>query len=123
MYDLAQVDLNVYQGEPFTLAIRFEEPDGEPMDLTGMDAKMQVRKCISDEETLFEWTTTNSRIVIDIPEELLKFNVPETEINEIDCNHKPLKGVYDLFLYKDGEEFTQKFCWGEMVIYPRVTRI
>lgn len=67
-------DLIVKQGETTTISWPIVDADGTPMDLTGWAARGQVRKAVSSDDVLYEWTseaanitTASSSVTISVP--------------------------------------------------------
>lgn len=58
------LNLNIEQGSTFNLIMLYEDENGLPIDLTGMTARMQLRRQFSSESILLSMTTENGRIVI-----------------------------------------------------------
>jgi hypothetical protein len=59
----AEYDMTVKQNSGFTLPLRYEAPDGSPVDFTGSTAQMQVRAKIGAPTVLFELSTADGSIV------------------------------------------------------------
>lgn len=55
---VAILDLNVYRGDNFNHQITWQDSTGDPIDLTGYQAKMQVRKTVGS-TVLMEATDGN----------------------------------------------------------------
>ena len=85
-------DLTYYDGETLLESFVCEDAYGNPTDLTGYEAKMQVRESATDESDapLLELSTDNGGIVIDY------------ELGRISLHHASLgtsmSGFYDLVL-------------------------
>lgn len=67
-------DLTIKQGETTTISWPIVDSSGEPMDLTGWTARGQVRKSVSADDVLYEWTpeaanitTASSSVTVSIP--------------------------------------------------------
>ncbi|MEM7739130.1 MAG: hypothetical protein AAF267_25515 [Deinococcota bacterium] len=88
---LLRVDLDIKQGASFDDYFEFSR-DGQPTDLTGCAAKMQVRKRVEDEIVVLELSTGNGRLIIDGLAGIVTFNLEPTATQ----NATWTKGVYDL---------------------------
>lgn len=55
-------DIEIEQGATYGLVATYENPDGTPVNLTGMTARMQVRD--ASEVVVIELTTENGRIAL-----------------------------------------------------------
>jgi len=54
-----EYDITVKQNSGFTLPLRYEAPEGSPVDFTGSTAQMQVRAKIGAPTVLFELSTAD----------------------------------------------------------------
>jgi hypothetical protein len=59
-----QVDLNLYQGDDFTMTLTVTNPDDSEVDLAETIVEAQVRKTANDEEVLARFTPAYSGNVI-----------------------------------------------------------
>lgn len=60
----ATVNFALNQGSHWQRRIQLQDGNGDPIDLTGYTARMQLRKYVDDTADLFELTTENGRIQI-----------------------------------------------------------
>lgn len=98
--------------------------DGTAMDLTGYDARMQVRSSHNANASVeFEFSTANGAIVITPLEGLITLTIAATQTDETSVTPAGNTSVYDLELYNSGSgEVLCPFA-GNFVITPQVTRI
>ena len=61
MEQAGEYDITVKQNSGFTLPLRYEAPEGSPVDFTGSTAQMQVRAKIGAPTVLFELSTRPHR--------------------------------------------------------------
>ena len=87
------LDITIEQGATFDLAFVYEDGSGNPIDMTGMTARMQLRRQYNSPDALFELTTENGRIAIDVPTGTITLNILAIETAILSGS-----GVYDLEL-------------------------
>lgn len=58
------LNLIIEQGSTFNLIMTYEDEAGSPINLTGMTARMQLRRQTGSADILLSLTTENGRIVI-----------------------------------------------------------
>lgn len=93
-----------------------------PVDLTGVTAKMQIRKAYTDAAYLLELSTENGRISIDIPTGRFSFLVTDEVTSTLIPDIMPKqKCVYDLELYWPNGE-VQRLLEGTVQVKMEVTR-
>lgn len=87
------LDIEIEQGATFELVFIYQDEAGNPIDLTGMTARMQLRRQYKSTDVLIELTTANSRIIFDpfIGKITLR-------IAAVDTDNLTGSGVYDLEL-------------------------
>lgn len=105
----------IKQGSSFSKVITWNDEEGEPFDLTGYTAKMQIRKTIRDEDVSLELTTENGRISIVGAEGKITLSIAATDTEDLSGNY-----VYDLELV-DGA-FVERLLQGSISVDPEVTR-
>lgn len=57
-------DLRINQGETFQLSVPVLDNDGDPVSLTGMTAKGQIRSHAASPTVLYEWSTANANVAL-----------------------------------------------------------
>ena len=87
------LDIQIEQGATFELVFIYQDEAGNPIDLTGMTARMQLRRQFKSEQVIIGLTTENGRIIIDslLGKITLRIAVVDTEL-------LTGSGVYDLEL-------------------------
>jgi len=59
----ARYYLTIYQGSDFSEVVTFmQSADGDPVDLTGLTGRMQIRKTKESADVIIELTTENGRL-------------------------------------------------------------
>ncbi len=107
----------VEKGKIRTFAARWKDSAGDPVDLTGWKAKMQIKEVQSDTVPLLELTTDNGKIP-----ELDETGVVLVTITTADSLLLTEDCVYDLQL----EDLTQEdhpFLIGEIRVIPEITSV
>jgi len=106
-------DIEIEQGATYGLVVTVENPDGTPVDLTGMTARMQVRDV--SEQVLVELTTENGRISLGGASGKITLSIDAATTADLDRG-----GVYDLELV-NGAEVT-RVIMGKASLSKEVTR-
>lgn len=110
-------DIEIEIGVTFQLNIVWKDPDGNPIDNTGYDARMQVRHKYTSETALLEFTTTNSRITLGGTDG--RISVKGAAILSDPITEK--YGVYDLeMIAPNGDVY--RVLQGVVTFSPQVTR-
>lgn len=109
-------DITIDQGATFELVVEWKDPDGDPIDLTGYSAAMQIRRTFSD-TPLVALASGGSGITIDAALGKLSITIARTVTAALAA---PLRGVYDLELSTGGT--TYRLLEGSVLITPEVTR-
>lgn len=112
----------MYQGTTFRQTVTLRDADGEPFDLSGWSARMQIREHMHGPLVL-ELTTENGRIELgDEGEIALTVDAETTASLVVWADYEQY--VYDLELHRvdGGVEEVQRPIFGAVVLYPEVTR-
>lgn len=104
------------QGATFERVFTIKDGNGDPLNLTGYTARMQVRPEIDSDEVLVELTTQNGRIALGGAEGTIALSLDAATTAEIDKD-----GVYDLEIISAGGE-VHRVLKGRFVLDPEVTR-
>lgn len=88
----------------------------EPMDLTSMTARMQIRSSLTSGSIIAEYTTTNSNIAIDNALKTITIQVPAT----VTAGYTFLTAVYSLELVQGATVY--QIITGNISLTPEVTR-
>lgn len=114
---VAQYDFEIIQGATFTQPFVWKDGDGDPVDLTGYAARMQVRKSVQAKDVLLEATTANGRIVIYPLTGTFTLSLPAAVTESLDW----LCGRYDIELVaSDG--FVVRILEGTVSVSREITR-
>jgi len=92
----AKHDFVIKQGSNFSRLIQWVDKDGDPTDLTGLEARMKVKET-KDGAQIAEWKTDGATTLViqSIPLGLILINVPAATTAALDFD----RAVYDLELY------------------------
>lgn len=104
------------QGATFTRVINVTDDAGDPIDLTGYTARMQVRRDIDAATSLIELTTENGRISLGGEEGTVTLNITADDTSTV-----PRSGVYDLEL-ESASGTVIRLLKGAFGLDPEVTR-
>jgi len=113
----AVYDILIEQGATFRLHILYKDSDGDPINLTGYSARMQVRRKVSSTTALLTFTTTNGAITLGGVAGTIDIVGSATVTDDVTgcC------GVYDLELVAPSGIVT-RLIQGNATISPEVTR-
>jgi hypothetical protein len=104
------------QGAHFERLITVADPDGDPLDLTGWTARMQIRTEIDAETVMVELTTENGRISLGGAAGTITLTLTADITEDMDD-----EGVYDLELI-DTYDRVYRLLKGKVKVELEVTR-
>ena len=107
-------DLIIRKGSIFKKDIFLKNKDGTPIDLTGFDARMQIRPSIHSSLVIADLTVGNGLSISGVDGQLT-INIPDTFTTEYS------KGVYDIELI-DGSGSATMLIGGLVSFIDEVTR-
>lgn len=84
------IDMTILQGKTINFTVIWG--GGTPINVTGFDAKMQLRKSVSDEEPVVEFSVSNSRVTIGTTNGQINFSMTAADSAALE----PSQGVYDI---------------------------
>jgi hypothetical protein len=87
------LDIEIEQGATFNLVFLYQDENGDAINLTGMTARMQLRRQYNSPTALLSLTTENNRITIDASLGKITLNISATDTTPLSGS-----GVYDLEL-------------------------
>lgn len=87
------LDLQIEQGATFSIVFLYQDENGDAIDMTGMTARMQLRRTYNSPTALLSLTTENGRIAINVSEGSITLNISATDTASLTGS-----GVYDLEL-------------------------
>lgn len=115
------IDIAIQQGATFILPIYYKDSEGEPIDLTGYTAKMQIRQTRNAEDpALVDLTTENGGIIITADEGLVTIIISSDITAALDVL---INGVYDFFLFApEASGLVYKDLQGKATVEGRTTK-
>jgi hypothetical protein len=113
----ATYHFKIEQGSTFRVDITYKDENGDPVDLNGYSARMQLRRRIDDVDPVLELTTGNGRLVLGGDTGNVEINVNASDTEGLDA----VEGVYDLELIS-GAGIVDKLLRGTFEIIREVTR-
>lgn len=111
-----EYDIKILQGSDKKITVVVKDDSDTVINLTGYDARMQVRSNIQSDTVLDELTNGNSRIDITGVEGKLELKFP----SDISKNYNFVSAVYDLEI--DGGGQVKRILEGKFLISKEVTR-
>ena len=111
-----QKNWEVDQNTTFTFIVEYKDSDGDPVDITGASAKMQVRDTKGGSKLAFSLTSPSGGITIDGPNGKLTIKITPTQTNKL---FYP-KSSYDIML-TDSNLNKTKLLEGFMTLSRSVT--
>lgn len=87
------LNITIEQGATYALSFIYQDENGQPINLTGMTARMQLRRQFASDVALLSLTTENGRITITPLEGKITLSISATDTALLTGS-----GVYDLEL-------------------------
>lgn len=109
------LDIEIEQGATFELVFIYQDEASNPIDLTGMTGRMQLRRQFKSEEVIISLTTENGRITFDPYAGKITLTIAATDTAPLTGS-----GVYDLELI-DGAT-VNRLLEGSFNVCAEVTR-
>lgn len=113
----ATYNFTVEQGTTLIKPIVWKDSSGNPVNLTGYSARMQVRPSVASEEVLVELSTTNGKIVIVPLLGKLTITMSPTDTSALTSR----RARYDLEIIA-GDGNVTRLIEGEITVSREVTR-
>ena len=107
--------LRVNQGETFQLAIPVLDADGDPVTLSGMTAKGQVRAFAASTTVLYEWSTAHNNLSFDGNDVVI--TIPAAASSAWTWR----TGLWGLELVDTGGVVT-RLVDGQVIVHPEIVR-
>lgn len=110
-------DFEIEQGTTFNKEFIWKDVNGDPVNLSGYTARMQVRGTVSSADVLLSMTTENSRITLGGAAGTIDLDLTAADTAGITWR----RGVYDLELVSSNGTVT-RLLQGVITISREVTR-
>lgn len=114
----ANYNITIEQGATFQFNLIWKDSSGNPIDLTGYTAKMQVRQRYSSEDAALTMSTEAGTIVLGGAAGTINITGPAVDTATITIK----QGVYDVELTSAGGIVT-RLIEGCVAVSPEVTRV
>lgn len=112
-------NLDIIRGSRYIKSFIYQDSSKNPIDITGLSARMHIRERPNSNSFALELTTSNGRIQVVAPDGQITINLgaTETELLTIDS------GVYDLELYDPADtDIVDTILEGGVTIRDAITR-
>lgn len=117
--DSAGFPIDIVQNMDFFWPITYQDSNGNPINLAGYSAQMQVRQTInSSNPAIIDVSTANGNIVITAATGLIAISIPHSITSALTA---PLKANYDVVI-TDGTGLKTRLVYGIASIAESVTR-
>jgi hypothetical protein len=113
--------LNIDQGAYWSQEILWEDSNGDPVNLTGYTARMQIRKRVTDASAVIELTTTNGRITLGGAAGTILLTIAAADTAALPATPTDKRWFYDLELVPAGGQVV-RLLQGRVLVSPEVTR-
>ena len=113
----ATVNLVIEQGANFSHIVGLTNSDGSIFNLTGYEARMQIRPTVASSTVLLELTVVNGRISVNAPAGQLTLSISNADTAAMTWR----SGVYDLELIS-GAGIVTRIMQGNATLSLEVTR-
>ena len=123
-------DILIEQGADWNLTLTWRDELGNPMNLAGYTARMQVRETFASKVKVFDLTTENGLITLDPPNGLVSLRIPaavSAAVPVIPAKTAWVDGklaqqlVFDMEMI-DGQGGVTRLLQGSALFVPEVTR-
>lgn len=111
------LDCVIYQGCDIYFSLVFQDSDGVPMDVTGWDASMTLRKRARSDDFVTQFTVGTGRVTIGSTDGLIEFTMTEEDSAALEA----CDGVYDIRV-KNADGFRWQAQSGKFKITREITR-
>lgn len=110
-------DFVIEQGATFYQELVWKDSVGDPIDLTGYTARMQIRKTVKSSDAILSLTTENGRITLGDAEGTITLEVDAEDTADL----TEFCGVYDLEVEASDGTVT-RLIQGQIEVSREVTR-
>ena len=115
----AKNNFTIEQGSVFERRIIYKGANGDPVDLTGYTAEMDIRQSKKSSDTILELTTSNGLLTLGGVQGTITINIPANTTDALDFTW----GEYDLELYPSGDAIKAiRLLEGKINLSKQVTR-
>ena len=109
-----QADITIYQGK--TLSFNYVWGGSTPIDVTGFDACLTIKRNFNETETIASFTVANGRVSIGDTNGVIGFTMSAADCAALPA---PFDGVFEIEITTDSST-VHKGLYGDCAIYPEV---
>lgn len=109
-------DIKLEQGASFVMTLIYKDAEGVPIDVTGSDARMQIREAAGG-RIFASADIANGRITLAAGGKIT-VQIPYAETAKVQVQ----RGVYDLFLISPSGTHAERLIYGDVLINASITR-
>ena len=113
--EAGKYNFSIKQGSTFSKVLIYKDDEGVVKNLTGYQAKMQLRESVNG-KVLIELTTTNGRLIITPLDGKIEMHLTPAETKELNF----CKALYDLDIFTTENKYT--LLEGNVTLIKEVTR-
>ena len=113
-----KLNLTIEQGATFRKVLTWTDNLGNPIDITGFTARMQIRQALKDPTPIISLTTENGGIVLGGVTGEIELYISDGDTEAMTIQ----KGVYDLELEAGGGGDVTRLVEGKVTMSLEVTR-
>lgn len=113
----AQQNFTIEQGASFRVQMTWTSEDGTPVDMTGCEARLQIRRSYRDRVVLVDLATPTQGIELDLPVSAIRIHVSD----EVSAGLASGTYVYDLLVSMPGGDKV-RLLEGQIDVSPGVTK-
>ena len=110
---MSTYDLDIYQGQTFTLSITVRDTNGAPINLAGYAISGFLKTRYSDSGKLTDLNVT----IADATNGIVNLYIPATGTAALPINY----AFYDIEMLNSGDGSVTKVLAGKAAVYPEVT--
>lgn len=118
---MSEWNIAINQGATWQIEVTYLDPDGDPVNLTGFDVRMQVRRAYADQDDvdspLVDLTIGDGVTVTDATGGVFRLTIDKTTTEAL----PPGSWLYDVEIESAGGEVTRLF-YGRALVRAEVTR-
>jgi len=112
----AYLDFEIEAGATFTADLAVTDEAGDPIDLTGYTARMDIKRDAREDAALLSLTTDNAHVIITAPSGQLLVYISAAETSALTFT----RGIYDLEIV-DALGRVTRLVEGAVIVKPEVT--
>jgi len=112
---MSQYDFIIESGISFILPLLWEDENGDPVDITGYDAQLEIRQTKTSPDVLLKLSVSNGKITVGGANGIFTLNCAPADTEDLEFQD----AVYDMLIEKD--TIRQKFLSGKVSMGRTIT--